>query len=84
VALNSKQQKTLDAIRSRPTRANIKWNAVESLLASLGQVSQGAGSRVRVTVNGVNATFHNPHPQSECDKGMIESVREFLAKAEVE
>lgn len=81
--LNSRQQKTLDAIRSRPTRANIKWAAVESLFGALGSLSQGSGSRVRVEINGVRAVFHNPHPENVCGKGLIDEVREYLAKAGV-
>ena len=81
--LNSKQRKTLDAIRSRPTRSNIKWSAVESLFEALGSTSQGAGSRVRVEIQGVRAVFHNPHPENECGRGLIDEVRDYLAKAGV-
>jgi hypothetical protein len=53
------------------------------LCGALGSVSQIYGSRVRVEINGVRAVFHNPHPESVCGKGLIDEVREYLAKAGV-
>ncbi len=44
---------------------------------------QGKGSKVRVSLNGVKAVFHNPHPERETNKGAIESVQEFLINAGV-
>ena len=56
-----------------PVRANIHWHDVESLLSALGaELSEGRGSRVRVALNGVRATFHEPHPRKK-------SVREQFA-----
>ncbi len=81
--LNDRQRRTLEAIRARPTRANIRWTSVVSLLDALGDVGQGSGSRVRVEINGVRAVFHAPHPANECDKGMIDDVRDYLTKAGV-
>ncbi|WP_363318183.1 hypothetical protein [Nostoc sp. NMS4] len=34
--LNSKHQKTFDALFQNPTRSNILWNDIESLLIALG------------------------------------------------
>ena len=45
---------------------------MESLLSALGaEVSEGRGSRVRVALNGVRATFHEPHPRNEIGKGRL-------------
>ena len=82
-ALNSKQQKTLKDILEDPIRANIDWSDVESLLKTLGRVTEGRGSRVRALVNGKVATFHRPHPEKETDKGTVKSVRRFLREADV-
>ncbi|MGI6419536.1 MAG: type II toxin-antitoxin system HicA family toxin [Thermoguttaceae bacterium] len=41
-------------------------------------ISEGAGSRVRVYLNGARAVFHRPHPHSEAGKAQVESVRRFL------
>jgi hypothetical protein len=39
---------------------------IESFLVSLGgKVSEGAGSRISVTVSGKTAHFHRPHPGKE-------------------
>lgn len=78
----AKQEKTLRAVFEEPTRANLGWREIESLLTSLGaDISDGRGSRVRVKLNGVKAVFHRPHPQHEAGKGCVEAVRRFLETA---
>jgi len=82
--MQSKHRKTLESIFADPVRANVPWAEVEALfLASGGDVSEGRGSRVRVSLNGVDAVFHRPHPQKETDKGALKSVRRFLKEAGV-
>ncbi|MEM1011998.1 MAG: type II toxin-antitoxin system HicA family toxin [Planctomycetota bacterium] len=57
---------------------------MESLLRSLGAtLEEGAGSRVRVSLNGIDAVFHRPHPQPEASRAVIRSVRSFLINAGV-
>ena len=53
------------------------------LLAEGAELSEGAGSRVRIVLNGVRAVFHRPHPRKETDKGALISMRRFLETAEV-
>ena len=48
------------------------------------EITEGNGSRVRVTLRGVRAVFHRPHPEKETDKGAVGSVRDFLDAAGVE
>ena len=82
--MNSRHKKTLSAIFADPVRANIEWADIESLFEACGgEVSEGRGSRVRVELNGVLATFHRPHPQPTTDKGAVKSVRRFLENAKV-
>jgi hypothetical protein len=65
-------------------RANVAWTDVEALFAAAGaELSEGRGSRVRVSLNGVDAVFHRPHPRRETDKGALKSVRRFLSEAGV-
>lgn len=65
-----------------PVRGTIPWRDVEALLVAAGaDVSEGRGSRVRVSLNGVDAVFHRPHPRKETDKGAVRSLRRFLAEA---
>lgn len=78
----ARHEKTLQAVFEAPTRADIEWREIESLLKHLGAtLTQGKGSRVRVVLNDVKAVFHRPHPQKEADKGCVESVRHFLENA---
>ena len=81
-AMNRKHQTTLDLIYEIPTRSGIPWRDIESLFAACGaEITEGAGSRVRVALNGVRAVFHRPHPKNETDKGAVVSVRRFLSEA---
>ncbi len=46
--MNKKQRRTLDRIFERPSRSDIRWDELASLLRALGaEVHEGAGSRVR-------------------------------------
>jgi hypothetical protein len=82
--MNRKQQRTLESVFARPVRANIDWQDIESLFIALGaEVNEAAGSRVWVTLNGVRAVFHRPHPEKEAGKMLVRSVRDFLENAGV-
>jgi HicA toxin of bacterial toxin-antitoxin, len=82
--MNQKHRRTLEAVFDNPVRSNISWREIEAMLEAAGaEISEGAGSRVRVVLNGVRAVFHRPHPQKETDKGAVRSVRRFLTEAGV-
>jgi hypothetical protein len=82
--VNKAQQATLTAVLERPTRADIRWAAIESLIRALGgDISERAGSRVAARLNGVTAVFHRPHPRPETKKGAVDAVRQFLTNAGV-
>lgn len=80
--MNNKQRGTLEKVFRRPPPSDIAWADIEKLLIALGaEVTEGSGSRVRVALNGVRASFHRPHPQRVTDKGAVKSVERFLANA---
>jgi hypothetical protein len=82
--MNKKHKKTLLSIFSDPIRSNIKWSDIEGLLKACGaEISEGRGSRVRVSLNDVSAVFHRPHPNPDTDKGALKSVRRYLENAGV-
>ena len=82
--MNKKQRQTLQAVFSVPVRSDIKWMSIENLFKALGaKVSQGRGSRVRVSLNGIKAVFHEPHPEKVTDKGAVKAVKEFLINADI-
>jgi len=79
--MNSKQTKTLAAVFTSPTSANIEWAAIESLLIAAGcQLIEGNGSRVRFACKDVIATFHRPHPAKEAKRYQVRDACEFLTK----
>jgi hypothetical protein len=82
--MNSRQRETLKAIFERPTRADIHWTRVESLLAALGAEFEGqGGSRVGVILRGQRIVLHRPHPNPCMKKWAVETVRGFLATTEI-
>lgn len=82
--LSAKHRKTLQAVFEQPERSDIPWRSIEGLFIALGgEISEGAGSRVRVALGGVRAVFHRPHPERVTDKGAVKSVRRFLQAAGV-
>jgi hypothetical protein len=84
LAMNKAQRATLNDIFGRPTRADIRWSAIESLIRALGgEVMERAGSRVAARLNGVTSVFHRPHPRPETKKGAVDAVRLFLTNAGV-
>lgn len=82
--MRRRHERTLDGIFEDPVRSDLEWRAVESLFSALGaEVTEGRGSRVRVVLHGVRATFHRPHPEKEIGKAMVRSIRDFLSNAGV-
>ena len=79
--MKSKHKKTLRSIFTQPTKANLRFADIESLLVSLGgTISEGAGSRMSVTISGKSVFFHRPHPGKEAKKYQVENAREFLQR----
>ena len=79
-----KHHKTLAAIRATPTRANLHWTDIESLLMPVGaDQEEGAGSRVRFTMRKKGVVFHRPHPRPEAGKAAVESARDCLEGVEL-
>ena len=88
--MNSKQQKTLERVFSRPTPKNLAWNDLESLFRAIGcKVVEGAGSRVsfRMTLahddgsqEDFSEDFHRPHPGKDAKAYQIERAKKFLTR----
>jgi hypothetical protein len=80
--MKGKSKKTLQDIFAVPIKSSIAWKDVEALFQALNaDISEGQGSRVRISLNGIRAVFHRPHPRKEIDKGALTSVRRFLKEA---
>ncbi len=83
--MNHKQQKTKEAIFSKPIPNSIEWLDVESLIHALGgEIKQNKGSRVRIDLNNYSLNIHSPHPQKEVKQYVVKLLREFLEKAGVQ
>jgi hypothetical protein len=81
--MNSAHRRTLALIFSRPTRSNIRWSDIESLIIGLGgRVEERAGSRVVIRLNGLVSVFHRPHPRPDTAKAAVDAMRVFLINAD--
>ncbi|MCF8084873.1 MAG: type II toxin-antitoxin system HicA family toxin [Deltaproteobacteria bacterium] len=77
--MKTKHRKTLAAIFAKPTRSNIKFSDIESLIKALGgEVREGAGSRVVLELSGTREYAHRPHPGKDAKKYAIEEIRDWL------
>ena len=82
--MNRRARQTLGALFTRPVLAGVRWSSIESLIRALGgDVSEGAGSRVRFHLNGRKAVFHRPHPERETNRSTVRDVCDFLESAGV-
>ena len=82
--MNSHHRQTLDQVFSEPVPTDLRWGEIESLFRTLGaEISEGAGSRVRVAMGGARAVFHRPHPSPDTKRSSVRAVREFLIVAGV-
>ncbi|MDO8414512.1 MAG: type II toxin-antitoxin system HicA family toxin [Gallionellaceae bacterium] len=82
--MKTKHRKTLEAIFSKPTKANIVFSDIEALFVALGgDIIEGAGSRITVELSDERAHFHRPHPGKEAKKYQVENAREFLERQEM-
>ena len=83
--MNRTHRRTLEAIFTTPTPANLEWRKIEALLVALGaETVEGAGSRVAFVLNGKRADFHRPHPGKEAKRYQVRAMREFLETAGIQ
>ncbi|MDR1349632.1 MAG: type II toxin-antitoxin system HicA family toxin [Zoogloeaceae bacterium] len=77
--MKTRQLKTLHAVFDLPTRANVAFSEIESLVRALGgSVVEREGSRVIFDMGGDVFHAHRPHPGKDAKKYQIEGFREFL------
>lgn len=77
--LSKKHRTTLVRVFEQPTLSSIKWSDIERLFEVVGaEVTEGAGSRVRIKLGDQVKTFHRPHPGSEARRYAVEAARDFL------
>ena len=85
MTLSKKHRKTLADVFAKPTRPNVKWSRVKSLVVALGgTVEERAGSSVALNLNGALAVIHSPHPSPDMSRPSVRSVADFLSSAGVE
>lgn len=78
--MRTKHKETLNAIFANPVSGSIKWRDVEALLIACGaEMSEGAGSRVRFTIESQTLFLHRPHPSPDTKRWAIRDIREFLS-----
>jgi len=82
--MNKRQRRTLARIFGTPTRADLSWDELASLLKALGAESRdGSGSRVKFVLDGALLSLHRPHPKPVLPKYVVEAVRAFLEERDI-
>jgi len=82
--MNNRQRKTLEAVFAEPTKSNIAWADIESLLIAVGcKVVEGSGSRIRIQNGGHVFFFHRPHPQKEALRYQVRDAKKLLESLEI-
>ncbi len=80
----ARHESTLAKVFSEPTPAGLKWREIEAMFGWLGaEVSEGRGSRIRISLNGIAAVFHRPHPEPDTKRYAVRNVRDFLIAARI-
>ena len=83
--MSKKIQKILKQIFEKPTRSDIPFQDIETLLISLGfERLEGRGSRITFKTQIRRITFHRPHPQKETKIYVIDFLRHFLIDIGIE
>ncbi len=79
--LSRKHRRVLERIFLDPVSGTIKWDDIEGLLKAVGaQISEGAGSRIRVDFGSFLSVYHRPHPSPDAVKGAVKAVRNDLTR----
>ena len=77
--MNTGQKKPLALIFDKPTRADLRYDDVTSILIVAGaSIREGRGSRVRFGRGAYSVHLHAPHPKKVLPKYSVELVRDFL------
>ena len=79
----SKHEKLVQRIFAKPTPADVTWNEMVTLLDGLGYEvfnSKRGGSRRKFVHKETKAVIfaHEPHPQPEVCKALIDDIRQHL------
>ena len=79
--MNGRHQHTYDAIFRHPTAHNLEWHDVRSLLAALGEVTEGHKDGFQVVRNGQTMALHTPKHKDVASVEDILTIRHFLDKS---
>lgn len=79
--MNNAHRRTLAAIFATPSPKTLEWAKIEALLIACGcRITEGAGSRVRISKGQDVLNSHRPHPGKEAKPYQVRDTRGFLEK----
>lgn len=74
-----KCDQTLEAVFAVPTKSNIPFADIETLIVSLGgEVREGKGAAVVFELHRRRLFLHRPHPQKEAKRYQVAKIRQLL------
>jgi len=83
VDLSNRHRDTIEHIFDRPSRRNVEWREVLSLLEAVGDVDEGPNGRYRVTLGGETEVLARPHGK-DVDVQVLVDLRRMLRNAGLE
>lgn len=74
-----KKEKLLKKVLEKPSRSDVKFSEIESLLTSIGfKKKEGKGSRVKFYNDEKVIILHKPHPGNIVKRYMVEQIQNEL------
>ena len=68
-------------MRAVPTRVDIRWAEVESLLNALGvNLVERAGSRIQLARGTESIVVHRPHPRPVVSRNTVRDIVRFIER----
>ena len=77
-ALSGSHLRTYETIFQHPISHNLEWRAVRALLEHLGQVTEEANGKLKVTRNGQSFVLPPPRTKDVTEASEVMSLRHFL------
>jgi hypothetical protein len=79
--LNGRHRHTYETIFRHPVAHNLEWHDVRSLLAAVGDVTEGHNGALQVARNGHTEVFHAPKHKDVATAEHVLALRHFLERS---
>jgi hypothetical protein len=82
LGLGASHLRTYEKLFQHPIARNLEWNDVRTLLAELGQITEGHNGHLTMARNGHSLVLHRPHSKDITDVHELMEIRHFLERSD--